>query len=429
MMTEQELRDVLVAAVDDPAAEAYTRGLSDRVLAQAGDRKARRWVRFAPAVAVGTAFVVAGVFGVSALGGDAGGGGKRVTVSSVPKMLANPAAGSALLDFEVECLGKGTPKLAMDWVWDPDSQQYRGVDASVYTSFTPSPDGKRVLVVQGIDTARWGVAGWADAVAMRVPFHDKNDGIGLRWTDDGSELTSTLQWVTGPGKSITVVLGNKTADFYDPNTGAQRLVPIPRAVLDGLATGQWQLMQWQGNHDTVRFPMMSTTGDRIQWMDASGKVTRTATLQNGLPANSAVGAQFFGAYLSPDGRYLAVTDGTWLATYDLTDKGRRLAHIPADGFEFRNGASIWTGDHEIILAGDPALQEVGHPGGPNTATGGSAVSRVVGTDHSPVYRVLGPDLKVIEETRFVLPDDPEGRCSSWPISWAPKTQFSGAFVP
>jgi hypothetical protein len=177
---------------------------------------------------------------------------------------------------------------------------------------------------------------------------------------------------------------------------------------------------------------VSTGGDRIQWLNAAGKVTRTATLQNGLPARSADSVYadpFFAAYLSPDGRYLAVTDAMRVATFDLTDGGRRLADIPADGFEFRNDASIWTGDHEIILTTDPSRQEVAHPGGANSAAGGTSLSRVVGTDHSPVFHVLGPDLKVIQETRFVLPDDPQGRCASWPITWAPKTQFPGAFVP
>lgn len=417
MVTEQELRDVLTAAVDDPVADAYTRGLSDRALASAGDRKARTWTRFAPGIAVGTAFVVAGVFGVSALGGSAGGGGMRITVSNVPRMSTNPAANSALLDFEVECFDKAAPKMAMDWVWDQDAQQYKGVDASVYTSFTPSPDGKHVLVVQGIDTALWGVAGWTDAIAMRVPMHSKTDGIGMRWTDDGSELTSTVHWVGGPNKSETVVLGNKTADFYDPGTGAERSVPIPEAALDAGASGKWQLLQWQGNHDTVLFPMVSVTGDKIQWLNAAGTVTRAVTLQNGLSTGSAPGMPF--AYLSPDGRYLAETDGLRLATFDLTDGGHRLAQIQTDKFQFRNNASVWTGDHEIILTGDPAMKDAGKPG----------VTSFPKTGHSPVYRVLGPDLKVIEETPFVLPDDPRGSCGSWPITWAPKTQFPGAFVP
>ena len=141
-------------------------------------------------------------------------------------------------------------------------------------------------------------------------------------------------------------------------------------------------------------------------------------LQNGLPPVSTPGV-YVNAYISPDGRYLAETDGTRLATFDLTDRGRRLAQVQVDGREFRNDASVWTGDHEIILTDDPAMKDSGKPG----------VTSFPKTGHSPVYRVLGPDLKVIEETQFVLPDDPRGYCSSWPITWAPKTQFPGAFVP
>ena len=41
MVTEQELRDALADAVDDPAAETYTLGLSDRALAKT--REDTRW--------------------------------------------------------------------------------------------------------------------------------------------------------------------------------------------------------------------------------------------------------------------------------------------------------------------------------------------------------------------------------------------------
>jgi hypothetical protein len=78
----------------------------------------------------------------------------------------------------------------------------------------------------------------------------------------------------------------------------------------------------------------------------------------------------------------------------------------------------WTGDHQITLAVDPALAGAGTPGRVPPKTG-----------HSPVYRVYGPDLKLIEEAKFVLPADPKGYCSSWPITWAPKTRFPGAFAP
>jgi hypothetical protein len=115
MLTTDDLRDAMADAVDDPAAEAYTIGLSDRALREVGGRASRRWVRLVPGVAVGTAFVVAGTFGVLALGGGAGGAGdgKPVRAISAPKAPANRLAQSALLDFEVECLNGHVPWTAM----------------------------------------------------------------------------------------------------------------------------------------------------------------------------------------------------------------------------------------------------------------------------------------------------------------------------
>ncbi|MFL6112757.1 MAG: hypothetical protein ACJ786_15600 [Catenulispora sp.] len=417
MLTTDDLRDAMAAAVDDPAAEAYTIGLSDRALAEAGGRAARRWVRLVPGVAVGTAFVVAGTFGVLALGGGAG-GGKQVNAMSAPAAPANRLSESALLDFEVECLNGQGPKMAMDWVWDPETQQYRAVDGSVYTSFTPSPDGKRALVLKGTPAGGWAVADWADAVAGRVTFHPITDGVGLRWTADGKELTTVKTWGPAAKKDGSAVITNKSADFYDPAMAAKRSVPLPQAVLDRAAGGQWQLQEWQGGHDAVVFPMVSTAGDRVEWLDAQGKVLRTVALQNPLrAAPHSVGS--ISSHISPDGRYLAEDDGKVLATFDLQAGGRRLGETPIRGGAGESIVMIdslnpWNGNDEIVLRIDPAAK----PTPPEPKTG-----------HSPIYRVLSHDMKVVEETKFVLPDDPRGYCASWEVTWAPKTQFPGAFVP
>jgi hypothetical protein len=316
----------------------------------------------------------------------------------------------------------------MDWAWDAATQQYRALDGSVYTAITPSPDGKRALVVQDVATRGWGVADYADAVAGRVTFFTKNDGvaIGLRWTADGKELTTTPGWSNGPKKEEKLVLANKTADFYDPDTGTKRSVPIPQAVLDGMNSGDWLLEQWEGDSDSVLFPMVSTSGETVQWLDREGKVVRTVTLRGGLPASPGPNP-YLGAWVSPDGRYLAESDGTLLATFDLQRGGLRLGSITiaGNGIFSRQDADVWGAGNEIILTLDPAMKDAG-----KTGVGQSKSSLAQPkTGHSPVYRVYGPDLKLIEETKFVLPDDPKGYCASWPITWAPKSQFPGAFTP
>ncbi|GAA1981068.1 hypothetical protein [Catenulispora subtropica] len=420
MVTEQELREVLTGAADDAAAETYMLGLSDRALAMAEGRGTRRWARYAPGVAVGTAFAVAGTFGVLALDGGSGGGGgggERVASLNAPTMATNPAAQSALVDFEVECLDKGAPKMAMDWVWDPETQQYHGVDGDVYTAFTPSPDGKRALVVQGMPAVRWAVAGWSDAVAGRLTFHDLGAlSGGVRWTTDGAEVTNGADWITGADATGKPVVMDDSVEFYDPSTGAARSVHLPAAVIDRITSGQWVLQQWQGDHDSVVFPMASVSGDRVEWLDTGGKVVRTVTVQNGLAATAPKGIPFLQTATSPDGRFLTEFNATVVATFDLRAGGRRIAQSSPD--VQRSYYLGWTGDHEITLAIDETGQDAGKPG-----------SGVPKTRHDLVYRVLGPDLKVIEETKFPLPEDPQGHCASWPVTWAPKTQFPGAFVP
>ncbi|NUP50564.1 MAG: hypothetical protein HOW97_25120 [Catenulispora sp.] len=422
MITEDELRSVLRNAADDPAADAYTLGLSDRALADARGRGQRRWVRYAPGVAVGTAFVVAGTFGVLALGGGSGGsGGERVTSSNAPQTLANPESKSALLDFEVECVGgKSAPKMAMDWVWDPGSQQYRAVDSNVYTAFTPSPDGKRALVVQtAYPNLRWGVADWDDAVAGRMTYQEIPDGLqGMRWSADGKEVAAALMWADSPGRDGKPDMKSKTLEFFNPATGGKWTVPVPQAVIDRVTSGQWTLQDWEGDHDSVLFPMVSASGDRMEWLDAGGKVTRTLTVQNGLAATTRSMNPMLKAEVSSDGRYLAEANDTTVATFDLQAGGRRIATSQPDLDPTRSYYLAWTGDNEITIAIDEVDKDAGKPGWKMSNTG-----------HSPLYRVYGPDLKVIEESKFVLPADPKGYCASWPITWAPKSQFPGAFVP
>ncbi|NUR31856.1 MAG: hypothetical protein HOV83_39445 [Catenulispora sp.] len=422
MVTERELRDVLTEAVDDPAAEQYLLGLSDRALLAArgrGGRGARTWRRYVPGVAVGTAFVVAGTFGVLALAGGSGDGGRggKVTEMNAPTGVPNAVARSALVDFEVECFDGRGPKLAMDYVWDPEAQQYRAIDGEKAVTFTPSPDGKLALVKQGTNTKVWAVADWDDAIADRVTYHEADDG-GVLWTADGKALISAMTWVNGPDKSPRLVLSNKTVDFYDPGTGGKRSVPIPQAVLDRVAGGQWLLQQWQADHDAPVFPMVNLTGDRIEWLDAGGKVARTLTVQNGLGADPRADNPYLQIAISPDNRYLAESNGTNIATFDLQAGGRRIAVSPSTMDPARWSYAGWTADDQITLAVDTSMVDSAKPGWKQPKTG-----------HSPVYRVYGPDLKLIEEARFVLPADPQGYCASWPITWAPKTQFPGAFVP
>ncbi|MBS2532609.1 hypothetical protein KGQ20_07470 [Catenulispora sp. NF23] len=417
MVTEQDLREALADVVEDPAADALTLGLSDRALAEAGTgtywRRAMTGKRgkLVPGIAIGSAFVVAAAVGVAALGGGSGGGSTISTVV-VPNTSADPVGQSALTEFGAECFNGHGPKLALSYVWDPATRQYRAVPGDVSTSFQASPDGKQALVQKGLSqmSQSWAAGDWSAAVAGQLTPHPIADAFGMLWTTDGKEVVTQLAWDSA-GKSQAIVVKNKTADFYDPASGRRLAsVPIPPQVLAMAASRQWSVQQWQGDHDSVLFPLLRSDGKQLVFLNAQGATVRTLTFEDGLPAtmlNQSEAAEV--AAISPDGRYLAEFDNGQVATFDLNAGGKRIG-IMGGWMSSYNG---WTGDNQIVTATDESRST-----GSQKAPG-----------HSPLYRVLSPELKVMQETRFVLPSDPNGNCSTWPTTWAPKAQFPGAFVP
>ena len=425
MVTEQELRDAMAEAVDDLAAETYTLGLSDRALAEARedsrwwrpmtDRRAGARVRWVPVVAVGSAFVVAAGVGMAALGGGNGSGSRSSqSALAAPETPAKPLGQGALTAFAAECFDGRGPKLDLTYVWDPATRQYHGISGDVQTAFDPSPDGKYALVEQGVPPQSWAVAGWSDAVAGRMtPQHPLTGLSGVHWTADGKELVTGLDWqssTTAGGPALQ----NQGADFYDPASGRLLAsVPIPQTVLARDASRQWSIQEVQGDHASPVFPVLSADGDRLEYLNAQGATIRTLHVQDGLPASDGKESDVTeSAQLSPDGRYLSETSGSVLAIFDLQAGGKRIGRLDVSGHVFTG----WIGDHQIVTG----MEKNGPPSGSGAAPQ---------TGHNPVYSVLSPELKVLQQAEFVLPSDPHGYCATWPISWAPANQFPGAFVP
>ncbi|ACU70350.1 hypothetical protein Caci_1427 [Catenulispora acidiphila DSM 44928] len=428
MVTEQDLQEALADAVDDPAAERFTLGLSERALAEAaaasrwrrsmpGRRRRRRWV---PVVAIGSAFAVAAAVGAVALGGAVGSGGGSPSTLAAPEMLANPLGQAGLVEFAVECFGDHGPKLDMSYVWDPTTRQYHGVPGDVQTSYLPSPDGKQALVVRGTASyvESWAVAPWSDAAAGRLTPHPSTNGGGMHWTADGKEVVSDLAWNVDK-ESGGPTLASRTADFYDPATGRRLAsVALPQTVLTRVASGQWSIQEFQGDHGSVLFPLLSGDGSRLEYLNAQGVTVRTLTLQEGLPGNVANVPNHNlteSAQLSPDGRYLAEYDGSVIAVFDLQADGKRIGWMDIKAHLFTG----WIGAHQLVTGVDRS----------EPSTSGSRDDPAPQTGHSPVYSILTPDLKVVQQATFVLPGDPRGTCATWPMSWAPTGQFPGAFVP
>ncbi|MEY9932406.1 hypothetical protein ABH926_007057 [Catenulispora sp. GP43] len=423
MLTERDLQETLADAVDDPAADQLLLGLSDRALAEAGEGSwwrrstAGRQARWVSGIAVGTAFAVAATVGVVALDGGGGSGNGSPAALTAPDTPANAAGQAALVSFAAECFDGHGPKLDLTYVWDPATQQYHGVAGKVATSFYPSPDGKQALVEVGdvVAAQSWAVGSWADAVAGRVTPHAVAGSSGVHWTADSKEIVSNLTWdtikVTGE-----LTLKSRTADFYDPASGRRLAsVPIPQAVLTRVASGQWSIQEFQGDHDSVLFPVLSADGNRLDYLNAQGTTVRTLTLQEGLAANGTnQSARTESAQISPDGRYLSEMDGSVLAVFDLQAGGKRIGWTDVTAHLWTG----WTGSDQIVTAVDKNEKLTGSAGDPMPLTG-----------HSPEYSVLTPDLKVIQDVKFVLPADPHGACATWPVSWAPAGQFPGAFVP
>jgi hypothetical protein len=421
--TEQELQEALADAADDPAVEKFMLGLSDRALAEAG--RGPRWrrpmpgsrSRWVPGIAVGTAFAVAGAFGVVALDGGGGSGNGSPAALTAPDTLTNAVGQSALVSFAAECFDAHGPKLDLTYVWDPATQQYHGVAGKVSAYFYPSPDGQRALIEVGdVFAARsWAVASWADAVAGRVTPHAITGVSGVHWTADGKEIVSDLTWDTREATG-GVTLKSRTADFYDPASGRLLAsVPLPQEVLTRVASGQWSVQEFQGDHDSVLFPLLSADGSRLDYLNAQGATVRTLTLHEGLSANGTnQSARTESAQISPDGRYLSEMDGSVVAVFDLQAGGKRIGWTDITTHMWTG----WTGSNQIVTVVDKSERLTGSAGDPVPSTG-----------HSPVYSVLTPDLKVVQEVKFVLPADPRGACTTWPVSWASAGQFPGAYVP
>ena len=420
MLTEQDLKDALADAVQAPEAERLTLGLSDRALAQAragswwrrslsGERR-----RLMPGIAVGSALVVAAAVGMTAAGGGSGSGNGSPSSFVAPDMPGNPLGQSALTEFGVQCPGGHGPKLDHWYVWDRATQRYVGVPGDWATTFQAAPDGKRALVQHELPgmARSWAVAGWPEAIAGHARQHPIANGNVVQWTADGKEVVSRVR--EGFGQSGADGVGNKSADFFDPASGRLLAsVPIPQQVRAMTTSGQWSLQQWQGDHDSVLFPLLNAQGDRMEFLNARGDIVRTLTLQDGLPADVKLQPMDVEtAEISPDGRYLLELSAVHLVTFDL-DSGKRIGALDDPKFTFQG----WTGAHDIMTAADTA-----------TATARNGYQRPL-TGHSQVYSVWTPELKVLQQATFVLPADPQGACSTWPMSWAPKSQFPGAFVP
>jgi hypothetical protein len=420
VLTEQDLQEALADAVDDPAAERLTLGLSDRALEEAGRGAGRRFAagrrgRWASAIAVGSAFAVAAAVGMALLDGS-GGSGAPATLAA-PEKPANAVGQAGLAAFSALCFTEKGPKLDASYVWDPATRAYRGIAGEVPTGFYPSPDGKRALVVRGAWGAAqaWAVADWADAVAGRVSWNPLAGVSGVSWTADGREVVTDLTWSATPSTGETK-LASRTADFYDPATGRLlAAVPIPQQVLTRVTGGQWSIQEFQGDHNAVLFPMLSVDGNRLEYLNAQGTVARVLTLQEGLAANGTDRSQRTeSAQLSPGGRYLSEQSGSVIAVFDLQAGGKRIGWTDVT-------AHVWTGwisADQIVTVADKNEQFTGSAGEPYPLSG-----------HSPVYSVLAPDLKVMQEVTFVLPADPNGACTTWPASFAPVGRFPGAFVP
>ena len=424
MLTEQELQEALAAAVEDEAAERFTIGLSDRALAEAdGDSWLRRTLsgrrgRWVPFAAVGSALAVVAAVGVVVVrdggGSDSSAASGSLTSLKAPKSPAHPLGGSAVTEFGVVCFDPNGPKLNASYVWDPATRQYRGLDDDTKTTYQASPDGKRALVVHGAADATdsWGVADWSDAIAGRVTQHPTTDRAGVHWSADGREVVGDIEFtqVTPTGMAL---LKTMTADYYDPSSGRRLAsLALPQQVIDMATSGKWVVQQWQGDHDSAIFPMLSVDGNQVKYLDARGNVVRTLALQEGLPQDAA--SMRGVSRMSSDGRYLAEYAGSVIAVFDLGAGGKRIGSFDGDGFV----AAGWIGDHMMMSATDTKLTTSGHTG-----------DQVALTGHSLIYTVMTPDFKPVQQAKFVLPADPNGACSTWPMSWAAAGQFPGAFVP
>jgi hypothetical protein len=408
--TEEELREALVRAADDPAAEALTLGLSDRALTQARRQRRRRWGRLAAGAAVVTAAAVAAVFGLGGVGLPRG-AQPPATFTVTPTMPDAPVGQSALIAFSAACTSKKGPQLARQYLWDPDTRRYVAMPTGVRDWYEPSPDGQRVLVVRDFPPTAWAAGDWSAAFAGTLAFHPITDGIGVQWSGNGTEVMSSMVEDV-PGERE--YLRNNAVWFYDPATGAARhSVPIPAAVKERMVGSKWSLQRWNGTDDSMQFTMLNAAGDRVEWLDDQGEVARSVTVHPGRVNSPDTRGGV--AHLSPDGFYLFVENVTGRAVFDLRNGGRQIYVSSSPSIPATLAVDGWTGDHQFIT-----YRERG---------AGLNPPAPAGEGHDPVYEVRGPNMELLQQAAFTLPSDPTGRCSTYPTSWGSSGLFPGAFTP
>ena len=170
-------------------------GLSDRALAEAREGSAG-WPPMTPAqvgavrrpaIAVGSAFVVAGTsaWRRSAAGSDGGSGSGVAGLPAAPERRERGGQ-AALTEFAAECFERARLKLDRGpRSGTRQSQQYRAVDAREMMAFYAVAGRKEGIGGAGhaAGSASWAVADWSDAVAGRVTHARARHRHGRRALD------------------------------------------------------------------------------------------------------------------------------------------------------------------------------------------------------------------------------------------------------
>ncbi len=271
-------------------------------LAPSALRRARRDRRARMAGSGVIAAICAGIIGVAALAAPGG--------NNAPIEVGNPAerkpvvvaAYSGIRDHQVE---DGSPAFNYSLLLNQKTGEYERV---AYRFVMPSPDGKRVLVGKGDNSARYpSQVGVMDRATGDVRWID-NVGTGYsnfpgyasdgQWSPDGKRIL--FGYYPRAGKSGFVLvdsdsLETRVVDLPELANAELTTISSPMWLPDsnGFAVTKAHLVEGQNVPDVV-------TG--IRFYDLTGRMIRE------VPANAALKSQ---AAYSPDGSLMALSSLNW----------------------------------------------------------------------------------------------------------------------
>ncbi|GAA1961456.1 hypothetical protein [Catenulispora subtropica] len=323
--TEAELHAGLAASADEEDFDLLLTGMADRAMTQGRSLARRR-----RATTVGASLAVLGLAASAAFSLRPGHEDDQPAVP--PPAGITTVGATALTAYDATCFdGPVAQPSLTTYVWDPVTKQYAKTTAG--PTITLSPDGRLALLQTGITTdgvTSYAVASWPDVVAGRVPagaYRQVPAQVSLKWTTDSTGLIDEAAGRNASDPS------DASIDFYNPTNLGKTARPLPAAVVDMITTrhagGPWHVIDISGTVVDFTVTVVSKDYKQLRVITSGGQTIRNLKLPS-VPSRLVQNSPRLA--FSPDGRYLALWNGSGSAVYDLaTASSRMVFHVERSG--------------------------------------------------------------------------------------------------